>query len=154
MNARVLLQMSASEILLHLPNRNQRKAFKDIVESSTGLAGGKQYVYFSERSGGRKERGKRTIKVMWADRFYSLRNHIIHGNSPPASEYNFNHRGWSNQRHVDRALWFFIILVKHQIEKSLRHSFLDDIVWEAREGSLTSAAGIGFLYQPISFGRD
>ena len=65
MNARVLLQMSASEILLHLPNRNQRKAFKDIVESITGLAGGKQYVYFSKRSGGRKERGKRTMKVIW-----------------------------------------------------------------------------------------
>jgi len=148
-NARVLLQASAFEILLHLPNRNQRKIFKDQIESITGLSGEKQYVYYSER-GEKTIRETRTMKGIWADRFFSLRNHIIHGNSPPAKEYIFSHRGWSQQRHIDLGLMFFIVLVKRQIEKNLHHAFSDNIIWRDWEDPLTGVRRIGFLYDRIS----
>ena len=126
-NARVLLQMSAFEILLDLPEKKQRKRFKEIIEKETALPEDKKYVHYSERPDSKKERENLTIKGIWADLFYSLRNHIIHGLTPKNKEYVFKNR----QMHTSIAFIFYIFFVKRQINKSFgRIVFEEEIYWK------------------------
>lgn len=126
-NARVLLQMSAFEILLDLPETNQRKVFKEKIEKETALPEDKIYLHYYERAGKNKGKENLTLKGIWADSFYSLRNHIIHGLTPKEDEYYFKKK----QRHTDIAFLFFILLVRRQINKSLqRDIFEEEILWK------------------------
>jgi hypothetical protein len=58
----------------------------------------------------------RAVFGLWADRFYTLRNHIIHGERVPLSEYRF--RG--AQHHVFAAAQIFGVAVKRLINESLK----------------------------------
>jgi hypothetical protein len=144
-NARILCQMGAFETLLDLPERDQRRVFKDIVEAETSFDTEKQYVYYYESLRG-KVKESRTIKGIWADRFYTLRNHIIHGRKIPKERYVFK----KNQRHTDIALLFFIFLVKQQIEKSLRRKiFMHLITWETKLDELSDTSRQIFIYSSL-----
>lgn len=146
-NARILLQASAFEILLNLPEREQRKVFKEKIEKETALPGEKKYTYYSERWRGKKVREHLTLKGIWADSFYTLRNHIIHGVFPSDKEFFF--RG--KQNHILIALLFFIFFVKKQINKSLqREIFTDEIIWKKWYDDLFSQNREEFVYEPVS----
>ncbi|HUD02495.1 MAG TPA: hypothetical protein VMR46_00540 [Candidatus Paceibacterota bacterium] len=144
-NARVLLQASAFEVLLDLPERDQRKHFKEAIGTLTNLPGEKTYTHFSERTGRLKVREKITIKQIWADLFYTLRNHIIHGNTPKSSDFVFK-----GARHTDITVQFFVLCVRKLIEKKLPGHPCDHLIewgsWE--DASQTPPTRVnGFVYR-------
>ncbi len=143
-NARILLMAASFEMLLHLPERNGRKHFKDLIEKHTDLVGERKYYhYYKDRKGTHRDKN-RSMKVLWADSFFQLRNHIVHGNFVPSEEYLF-HEG---NRHTDIAILFFVLLVKKLINEKVRRKekpFLDYIEWKKREDQST-----GFHYEDES----
>jgi len=112
--SRILELSRAFEILFKLPEKQQRKVFKDAIKKYCEPAGERMRRYLSERPRNIKvpERGSR--QVMWADRFYTLRNHIIHGES--VAERGFWFYG---QPHYQLGLWFFLVSIKRMINESL-----------------------------------
>jgi hypothetical protein len=123
-SARVLLQAAALEMLLQCENRED---FKNRVEhylNDKGTIKGKprrdiRYRYRSERS--RPKNGQRayadevrSIKGMWADRFFTLRNHIIHGENVRRREYVFRRQ----QEHVLIAPLVFVALVREMLNEA------------------------------------
>lgn len=133
-NARVLLQTSAFEILFGTGTGNGRATLKDFIKKYANYPDDKVYKYKSERKNGSvDERG--TIKELWADRFFSLRNHITHGLVPKPREFIFGAGKW--QKHFDIALYFFVFCVKRKIEEALRKQiFNDDVAWKTWEDDL------------------
>lgn len=126
-NARVLLQMSSLEILLDFPERHQREYFKNIIEKEAVLPEDKKYTHYSERPNSKMAKEILTLKGIWADLFYTLRNHIIHGLTPKNEEYVFKKK----QMHTTIAFLFFIFFVKKQINKSLsKDIFEEEIHWK------------------------
>jgi hypothetical protein len=121
--SRILEGCRAFEILLGLPERDQRKAFKDAIKKYCEPAGERSRRYLSERSGNKREYEKGSRQVMWADRFYTLRNHIIHGDRVPTRLLLFH-----KQRHFDLALWFFLVIVKHMMNKALKKDLFYDSI--------------------------
>lgn len=109
--ARLLLQAAAFEILLDLPDEAGRKAFKDLVELHCGEPDEPKLRYRFEVRKSRKEEA-RSLKGIWADRFYTLRNHIIHGEPVANSDYMF----LGQQHHLSIAPIFFTLLVKRLID--------------------------------------
>lgn len=145
-NARILCQMGAFEMLLDLPEKQQRKVFKDRVEAETSDATEKRYAYFYEVKAGKKKKERRTLKGIWADKFYTLRNHVIHGLKINNDQYVFK----KSQRHIDVALIFFIFLVKSQINRSLRKRvFTQRIDWEEQTDPYSGNSWHIFRYYPI-----
>lgn len=126
--SRILELSRAFEILFQLPEREQRKAFKEAIQKYCEPDGEKKCRYSSERSGGKKEFEIRSPQVMWADRFYVLRNHIIHGEIIRARDYSFK-----SQLHWDLGLWFFLVSVKKVINEALAETTFYDSV-EFRSG--------------------
>ncbi len=127
-NSRILMQASTFEVLLDLPESNQRKVFKEKIKQYTVRPHEKSRWYYSERAKKKKDRELEPLKVMWADRFYSLRNHIIHGENVSMQEFMFQRR----QGHLVIAVLFFVLLVKELINEKLRRKgkyFLDNITW-------------------------
>ncbi len=60
----------------------------------------------------------------------------------------FSFRKRIRQRHSDIALLFFVLLVKKQIEKSLRRKlFSDEIVWQIKEDLDTGDRYEGLHYE-------
>jgi hypothetical protein len=121
-SARVLLQAAALEMLLQSTNRED---FKDKIEYYLNGKGKgsrqreRRYRYKSERS--RRKVGEssyafetRSIRGMWADRFYTLRNHIIHGENVPRKEYVFRRQ----HEHVLVAPMVFIALVREILNEA------------------------------------
>lgn len=148
-NARILLQASAFEILLETKTGECRKSMKEFVKKYANYPEDKTLTYKSERK--HKivvEIG--TIKELWADRFFTLRNHIIHGLRPKSSEFYF--KSW--QRHFDIATYFFVFALKRKIEEALRKQiFNDDMVWKSwvDELQVKPKKYTGFEYD--SYGR-
>ena len=97
--SRILEQSRAFEILFNLPERSQRKEFKDRIEKYCSLKDERKRRYKSERPNNRRVWEIGTKQKMWADRFYTLRNHIIHGQPLKDNEFIF-----CGQRHHDIAL--------------------------------------------------
>jgi hypothetical protein len=129
MNARILLQVMAFEILLDLPEWDQRKVFKERLEKLCWAKGDRRRSFKSERPGGKTAIERRTVKGIWADRLYTLRNHIIHGNVVRESEYVF--RG---QSHIVAAPVVFVGAVRRVIDAARKKRgknrvFLDDLRW-------------------------
>lgn len=126
LNARILLQVGAFEVLLDLPPDNkQRKRLKEAVEKLTSLRSDLIETYQFEVRPDTFQSETRSIKVKWADRFYSLRNHIIHGNEVPPSEFLF-----ASQRHIDIATMFFVLLIEKLLNESFGEQiFYDKIMW-------------------------
>lgn len=146
-NARILVQASAFEILLGKKINEGRQEFKEYIKKVADYPEDKKYHYKSERRWG-SEREIGTKKVMWADRFFTLRNHIIHGKVPRKEEYYFGE--W--QLHFDIALYFFIFCLKRKIEEAFKKElFSDDVEWKTwtDELQLTPKTYIGFEYNRI-----
>lgn len=143
-SARLLLHTSAFEILLSLPDSGQRKEFKEKIKKLTAFDEDQEYFYWTKIRGKSKSL-KGTIKEIWADKFYSLRNNIIHGNNPDINEFIFK----KFQYHLDISTLFFVLLLKKQIEKSLGVGYECDyeIKWDKWPDELIPEKEIqGFVY--------
>ena len=126
-DSRILEQSRAFEILFGLPEYHQRKTFKDKIQAYCSLKKERKRWYSSERSKNKKEKELGTRHHMWADRFYTLRNHIIHGERIKDKEYLF-----FGQIHFDISLWFFLVSIKQMINEQLGETiFLDTIKLES-----------------------
>ena len=142
--SRVLMQASTYEVLLDLPERDQRKVFKQKIKQYTVRPNEKSRWYYSERSGKKKAREHEPLKVIWADKFYTLRNHIIHGEPVSMNEFAFQRR----QGHLDIAVLFFVLLVKELINENLKRKgkyFLDNITWTKYDTGIEVKEG--FIYE-------
>lgn len=125
LNARILLQVGALEILLDLPTKGPRRRLKEVIEAMTALPSDPVDSYPIEIRPGVTQTETRSIKVKWADRFYTLRNHIIHGDEVPVPEFLFE-----RQRHTDLAPMFFVLLTKKLLNDRLGETmFYDKIIW-------------------------
>lgn len=126
-DSRILELSRAFEILFDLPERDQRKMFKELIEKYCEPKGEKKRRYSSERPGGKKVSETGSRQVMWADRFYTLRNHIIHGENIADKRYFFH-----GQPHFQLGLWFFLVSVKQIINQSIQKKlFYDSIKCES-----------------------
>lgn len=124
-NARILLQASAFEVLLQAKLGKGRETMKNFVKKYANYPEDKVLLYKSKRSK-KASQESGTIKEVWADKFFTLRNDIIHGHIPKPLEFNFR-----RQRHFDIALYFFIFTIKRVLERVLRKQiFDDDLVWK------------------------
>ena len=112
-NARVLLQAAAFEILWDLPSSQQRKELKERVEEACGAAGERRFRYSYETPRGRRSE-VRTVFGIWADRFYTLRNHVVHGEVVRPREYTF--RG--GQHHVLAASHVYAACVRYLVNRA------------------------------------
>ena len=82
-NARILLQASAFEMLPNINTGKGRKGMKDFLQQHANYPEDRQVTYKSERgSSTMLETG--TMREKWANRFFTLRNHISHRNLPRA----------------------------------------------------------------------
>ncbi len=125
--ARILLFMSAFEAIFSIPETQQRKHFKRNIQAISDLDGEKKYVSYWDKKTNPKSLEYLSKKGIWAEKFYRLRNSIVHGDKVKLS--NFNFEKW--QSHIDIALLFFVLAVKKQFEKSRRGYFCDyEIKWE------------------------
>jgi hypothetical protein len=121
--SRILEFSRAFEILLGLPERNQRKIFKEKIKNYCESSREKKWRYSSERPGGTKDFEHGSQQVIWADRFYTLRNHIIHG-----EKITKNRLYYHGQEHHQLALWFFLVSVKKIINEALRKKYFYDFI--------------------------
>lgn len=126
--SRILEIARSFEILFNLPNSQQRKHFKTKIRELFQGEYNKNRKFKSERRTGFD--WEIDIKqVMWADRFYTLRNHIIHGKKIKNRDFKFE-----SQVHLFLGVWFFLIAVKKIINKSLNKKiFYDTIIFNAKE---------------------
>lgn len=145
----ILAMARAFEILLQLEDGKERKSFKEVVEKHTVINGEKLYNYKYVTARNRKISDSKPLKIMWADRFYTLRNKIIHGNKIVINDYLF--RG--KQPHFEIATIFFIKLVKAVLSRTFRRQlFFDEIKWERWTDDIHRYTG--FTYDPRDLYRD
>lgn len=138
-NARILLVAAAFETLLDLPEGQGRRRFKDTIEKYCDLPGEAKYRHYYRDRGGAHRDKDRSIKVLWADSFFQLRNQIIHGDIVPQEMYQFK----LGDRHLDIAVLFFCLLVKELLnEGKPTKPFDDQIEWKQREDGT-----MGFHYE-------
>lgn len=143
-HSRVLLQIGAFEVLLDLPEQSPRKILKEKVKKYLVQKDDRMRTFFSERGANNKVKERASIKVMWADRFYALRNHIIHGNVVKPEKFYFY-----KQRHIEVFLMFFVLFIKEVInEKTKKTMFLDRIKWG--EFEYDTEKFNGFVYEDNS----
>jgi hypothetical protein len=145
--SRILLHAAAFETLLDL-GYNARKEFKDTIEKYSNLPKERRYACYYLAGNGIKRRDpvNRSVKGIWAEHFYTIRNSIAHG-------YKINQRQLVYQnsaRHFDISTLFFVLLVKKIVsEKWVREIFYDQITWEAvTEGETTTKK---FIYRDLKF---
>jgi hypothetical protein len=142
LEARVLLQASAFEVLLELPDSEPRRVFKDTIESLLNSPEERRYRYTFEVRGGKRVE-TRSLKGIWADRFYTLRNHLIHGE--PVRDREFVFRG--SQHHLIIGPLMFVSATKRLINRSRadsakRPAFFETCEWR-RLSSDDEDAGLG-----------
>ncbi|MEX2109830.1 MAG: hypothetical protein WD802_04445 [Gemmatimonadaceae bacterium] len=109
--ARVLLQAAAFEMLLELRGE-ARRAFKSEIERLLSKSGERKFRY-KYQVWDKKVSESRTLKAIWADRFFTLRNHVIHGDAVHPNEYVFRNA----QHHLVVAPLMFIMCVKQLINE-------------------------------------
>lgn len=130
-STRVLMQCAAFEILLDLPEKEQRKVFKDRIEKYCQPDGGPQTEWKSPR-GNKLVDETGTFQCWWADHFYCLRNKIIHGDHIKQSDFAFN-----GQYTIQLAMEFFIVAIKAMINECARDEvFRDKIIYDAKQNIL------------------
>jgi hypothetical protein len=144
LSARILLQVVAFEVLLDLPEKRQRQELKAAIERLCTNEGERRFRYKYEVPSGKKEEAL-SLKGIWADRFYTLRNHIIHGERVRHAE--FSYRG---QRHLTVSPMMFIRTIKSLIDEfrgsvGKNRIFFDRVDWvpsrPARHGEDEEQAG-------------
>ncbi len=136
-NARILLIAAAFEMLLDL-EEPARKYFKDFVEKYCDIPGEtkhRHYYYVYNKAKKAKRDKDRSVKVLWADSFFQLRNQIIHGDVVPENMYQFQ----NGDRHLDISVLFFTQLVKSLINERIAtpKPFADQIEWKQRKDGKT-----------------
>lgn len=116
LNARILLGAGAFEMLLSNPNDNSqfRKIFKEKIKEMLCIENEKIISFISERPNNSKEKEQGSIKIMWGDRFFTLRNHIIHGNNIKDEDFKFKNIQW----HFHIIPIFFIAFIHQLINKN------------------------------------
>lgn len=125
-NARILLLAGAYEILFDLPEQGQRRVLKEKFRQYFVLGDDPRCRYKSPRPNGYVMETD-SVKVMWVDKFYALRNAIIHGSTVKRSDFIF--RG--KQRHFDIAILFFALGMKKIIGVSNGFTeTADEIHWK------------------------
>ena len=141
-NARILLIAAAFETLLDL-EEPARKNFKDVLEKYCSNSGEKKYRSYYQNHGKSIRERDRSIKVLWGESFFSLRNQIIHGDVVEEDMYQFQ----NGDRHVDVAILFFSFLVKQLINGKYcgDKPFWDKIEWKKRQNKTE-----GFYYDDHS----
>lgn len=145
-NSRILSQARSLEILFKLPATGQRATLKSRVERLIDLPGEKKLSYWYESWDRKlkkqvKVREVRSCKVKWADRFYVLRNKIIHGDPILPGDYNFENK----HRHIDIAPLFFILGIKKELDRAFRRErYFDQIEWTKHPDGITDYEG--FFY--------
>ena len=121
--SRILEFSRAFEILFELPEGQPRRKFKEAVKKYCEPPGERKRRYKSERYGKKKEPEMGSRHVMWADRFYILRNHIIHGESIAKKKFWFH-----GQPHYQLGLWFFLVAIKQMVNEVLgMKTFYDSV---------------------------
>ena len=139
-NARTLLQCSAFETLLGLADeRAKRRAFKEKVTRYLVKPTDYKGWHMSPRTNGLVKEIN-SLKVIWADKFYVLRNKITHGLDPKPEDFIF----WRTSHHLDIAPMFFIAFIKEILNEQSNSStppFLDTFDWQR---------GKGFIYEDNS----
>ena len=125
--ARILLHAAAFETFLDLSN-NAKIKFKDTIEKYSNLPRERKYVCYY-LTGNRSIREKnRSMKGIWAEHFYRLRNSIAHGYKINPHQLIYR----NSARHFDISTIFFVLLIKKIIsEKWSREIFYDQITWES-----------------------
>jgi hypothetical protein len=150
-SSRILTLATAYEILFELPESAQRQALKDVFKFWVNETNDPKLRYKSPRRPGSPGVWEaETVKVMWADRFYLLRNAIIHGSRIKPRDYYF--RG--KQRYIDIAIIFFVYAVKKMLEPlpGSGSPYLDSIKWEKhKEFPDDDFEHEGFLYDDGGF---
>ncbi len=139
-NSRILLIASAFETLLDL-DEPARKLFKEYVEKYCDIPNEVKYRHYYYSRGKAKRDNNKSIKVLWADSFFQLRNQIIHGDIVPENMYVFK----ESDRHIDISVLFFSLLVKSLINDKFIDSkkpFDDKIEWKLRKDGT-----VGFSYE-------
>jgi hypothetical protein len=113
--ARVLLFMSAFEVIFSIPEKNQRMYFKQNIEKISKINSEKVYTnHWDGNKSNTKSLELLTKKGIWAEKFYILRNKIVHGEDVKSEDFIFEKK----QRHVEIAPLFFVLAIKKQFEKS------------------------------------
>ena len=152
-NSRVLLQAAAFEILLQLSEYNPapRQDFRNKIKDISVHSGDVMYSYrikYLSRGVLNVQNVKLTLKEIWADSFFLLRNKIIHGERVKIDDFCFRNK----QRHYDIALLFFILIIKKQIELSLKKKKYEcnyEISWKSWEDAISQPHPVidsGFVY--------
>ncbi|SFI88906.1 hypothetical protein SAMN05421835_10267 [Amycolatopsis sacchari] len=101
--ARILAIASAYEILFDLPESGQRRALRDEFERLFDLPSDPRRTFVTHKDRrGKTHRANKTVKVYWANKFYELRNAIIHGSPVKSDDYVFQ----GAQRYFDIAVLF------------------------------------------------
>ncbi|MBP7774164.1 hypothetical protein KA078_00055 [Candidatus Woesebacteria bacterium] len=137
-NARILLIAAAFETLLDLLE-NARKYFKEEVERRCDLPKEPRYRHYFRTRNGIKRDKNRSMKVLWADSFFDLRNQIVHGSIVPEEMYQFR----NTERHLDISILFFLLLVKSLLNEGMTEkTFWDTIEWKQRDNN-----SAGFQYE-------
>jgi hypothetical protein len=125
--ARILMFMSAFEMILAIPAEQQRRHFKANIEAISNLDGETKYINYWDGKAKPKSKEILSKKGVWAEKFYLLRNKIIHGERVTHADFLFEKK----QSHINIALIFFIHSVKKQLERSLKKYTCDyEIHWE------------------------
>lgn len=125
--ARVLMIMSAFEMIFSLPEQDMRKHFKNKIQSIADLDGDKRYMNYWKSRAYPKSKESLSKKGLWAEKFYLLRNKITHGDDVTKTDFFFEKK----QPHIYIALLFFILAIKKQFEKSLNDFTCNyEIKWE------------------------
>lgn len=125
--ARILLFMSAFEAIFSIPEKDQRKHFKLEIEKISKLDGEKTYINYWGKKTNPKSKELLSKKGIWAEKFYLLRNAIVHGDLIKPTDFIFE----KTQEHIHIALLFFVLAVKKQFEKSHRGFYCNyEIRWE------------------------
>jgi len=146
-NARILLIASAFEILMQSPLNKARETFKALIASQCNLVGEKEYNFKSPRNATKSEIEKGTVKVIWAEKFFLLRNRIIHGDKVPNTQYTFK----NTQHHLMISTMFYVFLIKYKIAKVIKtkiDTFQQSIIWGTRKEGGESVRG--FFYEDNS----
>lgn len=125
--ARILLYMSAFESIFSIPENQQRKYFKQHIEKISYLDGEKKYVSYWDKRTNHRSKEFLSKKGIWAEKFYLLRNAIVHGDHVKPDSFIFE----KTQEHIHIALLFFVLAVKKQFEKSHKGFYCNyEIRWE------------------------
>lgn len=126
--SRILQFTRAFEILFELPMIAPRKEFKEKVKQYCQSDHERLYRYKYERFDFKENKivkadSKGSMHEMWADRLYTLRNHIIHGDKISTKDFIFK-----SQHHWYIAMLFFVSSLKQLINEHLDIEIFYDVV--------------------------